>query len=253
MKTSKTDFAKHLLALKKTLFPGSCSFCRENLYATQQILCSNCIKNLPYAVSFCVECAEPLPSMGICPICQKKPPNYRRCLTLCNYSYPIPEIIHHIKTHPFALGTNQLSVLLAKHISAAYARMEIPKIIIPMPSHPLKILSRGFNPSDLIAQILSNKLSGTLVLKNVCFRKHLGKPQRNKTRRQRMKILNSTFQTKQHSAIQGKSLALVDDVATTGSTARAATASLLMAGAKSVDLWCIAKTSWHNHSSSIKM
>ncbi|MGC6481669.1 MAG: double zinc ribbon domain-containing protein [Porticoccaceae bacterium] len=57
MKTSKTDFAKHLLALKKTLFPGSCSFCREKLYATQQILCSNCIKNLPYAVSFCVKCA----------------------------------------------------------------------------------------------------------------------------------------------------------------------------------------------------
>ena len=131
----------------------------------------------------------------------KKPPNYRRCLTLCNYSYPISEIIHHIKTHPFALGTNQLSVLLAKHISAAYARMEIPKIIIPMPSHPLKILSRGFNPSDLIAQILSNKLSGKLVLKNVCFRKHFGKPQRNKIRGQRMKILNSTFQTKQHSAI----------------------------------------------------
>ena len=66
-----------------------------------------------------------------------------------------------------------------------------------------------------------------------------------------MKILNSTFQTKQQ-PFRGNP-ALVDDVATTGSTARAATASLLMAGAKSVDLWCIAKTSWHNHSSSIKM
>ena len=45
-----------------------------------------------------------------------------------------------------------------------------------------------------------------------------------------MKILNSTFQIKQHSAIQGKSLTPTDDVATTGSSARAATASLLMAG-----------------------
>jgi predicted amidophosphoribosyltransferase len=45
----------------------------------------------------------------------------------------------------------------------------------------------------------------------------------------------------------------VDDVVTTGSTASAATASLLNAGAKSVDLWCIAKTSWQNQSGSIKI
>lgn len=63
-----------------------------------------------------------------------------------------------------------------------------------------------------------------------------------------MKILASSFGVKKQSEIRGKSLVLVDDVVTTGSTA-----SLLEAGAKSVDLWCIAKTSWHNYSSSIKM
>ncbi|MGB2172382.1 MAG: ComF family protein [Porticoccaceae bacterium] len=250
---SKTDFANNLLALKKILFPGSCSLCREGLSATQQILCSNCIDNLPYVVNFCVKCAEPLLSMGICPTCQKRPPNFRLCLTLCDYSYPIPEAINHIKTNPFALETKQLSVLFANQLPAAYANLEMPDIIIPMPSHPIRILSRGFNQSNLIAQFLSNKLKGTIVLNNICLRKHLGKPQRSHTRRQRMKILNSTFESKKHPDIKGKSLALVDDVVTTGSTAKAATASLLKAGAKSVDLWCIAKTSWHNHSSSIKM
>jgi predicted amidophosphoribosyltransferase len=62
-----------------------------------------------------------------------------------------------------------------------------------------------------------------------------------------------TFSIVHPSVIQGKSLVLIDDVVTTGSTATAATASLLNAGAKSVDLWCIAKTSWHNDSSSIKI
>jgi predicted amidophosphoribosyltransferase len=68
-----------------------------------------------------------------------------------------------------------------------------------------------------------------------------------------MKLLATTFKINNQFEIKDKSIALVDDVITTGSTAKAATASLLKAGAKSVDLWCIAKTSWHNHSSSIKM
>ena len=45
--------------------------------------------------------------------------------------------------------------------------------------------------------------------------------------------------------IQGQAVALVDAVMTTGATAKAATLSLLKAGAKSVDLWCIARTGWH--------
>ncbi len=45
--------------------------------------------------------------------------------------------------------------------------------------------------------------------------------------------------------IQGQAVALVDDVMTTGATAKAASLSLLEAGAKSVDIWCIARTGWH--------
>ena len=45
--------------------------------------------------------------------------------------------------------------------------------------------------------------------------------------------------------ISGQTVALVDDVITTGATAKAATLSLLEAGAKSVDIWCIARTGWH--------
>ena len=84
------------------------------------------------------------------------------------------------------------------------------------------------------------------VKNNIFFRRHFGKAQRLGTRMQRLKILPTTFRVYNHSSIKGKPIALVDDVVTTGSTARAATDSLLKAGAKSVDLWCIAKTSWQN-------
>ena len=247
------DFATHILALKKLVFPGSCNLCRESLNSAQQILCSNCIEKLPYVDNFCLKCAEPLPCIGICPECQKKPPNFRRCFTLCNYSYPVSSAIQQIKKNPYAAETKQLSLLFADHLYARYKENNLPQIIIPMPIHPLKMLTRGFNQSESIAYFLSTKLTEAVLLTHICRRNQLGKPQQLQTRQQRVKSSASTFDTKNQYEIKGKTIALVDDVITTGSTAKAATASLLKAGAKSVDLWCIAKTSWHNHSSSIKM
>jgi ComF family protein len=151
-----------------------------------------------------------------------------------------------MKKKPFAPETKQLSFLFAQQLQTTYRANDFPEIIIPMPLHPLKMLLRGFNQSLLIAQFLSTKLAYTEVKNNICIRKHFSQAQRLGSRIQRLKILPTTFDVYNQSEIQGRTLALVDDVVTTGSTASAATASLLNAGAKSVDLWCIAKTSWQN-------
>ena len=243
---SKIKLAEKLREIQQTLFPRSCSLCREALDSKQQTLCSGCIDDLPYNNNSCLRCAEPLVSTGVCPACQKDPPNYRLCYTLCLYTDPISQAIKSIKKKPFAPETKQLSVLLAKQIKTIYPVDDIPKVIIPMPLHPLKILIRGFNQSLLIAQFLSARLANTEVKNNTCIRRHFAQAQRLGSRMQRLKILPTAFGVYNQSDIKGKSIALVDDVVTTGSTARAATESLLNAGAKSVDLWCIAKTSWHN-------
>jgi ComF family protein len=240
------EIAEQLLKLQQTLFPRSCSLCLEALNSKQQTLCSGCIDDLPYNNDCCLKCAEPLVSNGICPTCQKSPPNYRLCHTLCIYSHPISLAIKSMKKKPFAPETKQLSFLFAQQLQTIYRANDFPEIIIPMPLHPLKMLLRGFNQSLLIAQFLSAKLAYTEVKNNICIRKHFSQAQRLGTRIQRLKILPTTFNVYNQSEIQGRTLALVDDVVTTGSTASAATASLLNAGAKSVDLWCIAKTSWQN-------
>ena len=223
---SKMDLAEKLLALQQALFPRSCSLCREALNPKQQIMCSGCIDDLPYNSSFCLRCSEPLVSTGICPACQK---------------------------NPFAPERKQLSILFAKRIQTHYQAQELPKIFIPMPIHTLKMLYRGFNQSLIIAQFMSGKLADTEVKNSICTRKNFAKSQRFMSRKQRLKILATSFSINHRDEIQEKSLALIDDVFTTGSTANAATESVLNAGAKSVDLWCIAKTSWHNGSGSIKM
>ena len=44
----------------------------------------------------------------------------------------------------------------------------------------------------------------------------------------------------------GRSVAVVDDVVTTGATANSIASALLRAGAAQVDIWSIARTSWNN-------
>ena len=59
-------------------------------------------------------------------------------------------------------------------------------------------------------------------------------------------LLANSFAVRHQSQIKGRRIALIDDVVTTGASATAVTNCLLSMGVKSVDIWCIARTGWHN-------
>lgn len=46
-------------------------------------------------------------------------------------------------------------------------------------------------------------------------------------------------------ALEGKTVAIIDDVVTTGATSGALATVLINAGAKYVDVWALARTGWH--------
>ncbi|MDB2360705.1 ComF family protein [Porticoccaceae bacterium] len=250
---SQLFFKIALKKIKHQLLPSRCSLCLEPLLLAQDLYCLNCETSLPYIDQACVRCSEPLPHSSTCPNCQKNPPYFSRCIALCDYQYPISTALKNIKQTLHAPETKKLSALLAKRLKRAYRAQTLPSIVIPIPAHPLKILRRGFNQSALIAHRLCCELSMTHLHQNVCYRTKLGKPQKSQNRAQRLKLLSDNFAVRNADLIEGKSLAIVDDIITTGATANALSKCRVQAGAKSVDLWCIAKTSWHNHSSSIKI
>lgn len=239
--------------LKNFLLPGSCSLCREPLNYYQSSFCGQCIAELPYLDSQCQRCAKPLVYSGICPECQKKPPNFRRCIAAFNYQQPINKSIVRIKNDAHTPDLKQLSLLLADRVLENYEVDRIPAILIPMPLHWLTLLRRGFNQSHLIANMLATKLPNCTVRTDICRRKNYGKPQHLRTRQQRWRFMANAFSAQYKSTVKDLRVALIDDVVTTGASATAATQSLLKVGFKSVDLWCIARTGWHNRPSSIKI
>lgn len=115
-----------------------------------------------------------------------------------------------------------------------------------MPLHWLKLTQRGFNQSQLIANELATRLANCNVRNDICYRSRYHRDQHLRSRQQRLHLTADIFTAQHQSDMNDTRVALIDDVMTTGATAMAATECLLGIGIKSVDIWCIARTGWHN-------
>jgi ComF family protein len=105
-------------------------------------------------------------------------------------------------------------------------------LIIPVPIHRWRLWQRGFNQSDLlankIASYTNNNFSRTALLRI----KHTPK-QTGKSKEMRQKILRTAFWVDELQ-VKNKTIILIDDVWTTGSTAHVCAKQLKKAGAAEV-------------------
>jgi ComF family protein len=234
-----------LAQLGNLLLPGNCALCSEHLSSKYQAICSDCTAGLLQLTYQCRHCAAPLQSDNICPDCQHNPPPFRCCIAPFQYRQPLDRLIKPIKTDINAPEFIQLSQLLGVAINNAYKSLERPQMLIPVPLHWISLVRRGFNQSNTIAQQLGLLLDNSLVRTDILYRSRYSKPQHLQGKKDRLLSMADAFEVNNSSPVAGMRLALIDDVVTTGATARAAASSLLKAGALSVDIWCIARTGWH--------
>jgi ComF family protein len=109
---------------------------------------------------------------------------------------------------------------------------------VPVPLHPSRYRTRGFNQALEIARPLADRLKLPLC-PNLCRRVRPTPPQRLLDAQTRRQNLRGAFQTT--ADLSGCRIALVDDVLTTGATADALAAVLKQAGAKQVEVWVLAR------------
>ena len=110
--------------------------------------------------------------------------------------------------------------------------------LVPVPLHPKRLMERGFNQAELLAQAVGKQKSIPVLpaLKRV---RETGQ-QAKLEKERRIKNMEDAFQACER--VRGMRLLLVDDVCTTGATARACIRMLLHSGAKSVSLLTAAVT-----------
>lgn len=108
------------------------------------------------------------------------------------------------------------------------------ELVVPMPLHPYRRLSRGYNQAELIAKPLAQALAKPLF--DVLRRVEKTQRQATLSAAQRKGNVEGAFEVRagRMSDIEGKLVLLVDDVMTTGATLGAAARTLKKAGAKGV-------------------
>lgn len=174
-----------------------------------------------------------------CPACLAKPRAFDAARAACLYDETSRDPILQLK-HADRLD---LAPMLARWLSrAARDLIEPADAIVPVPLHPLRLLSRRYNQAAEIARPLA-RLTGTPYLPDALVRRRRTQTQGGKSGTSRRRNVAGAFETPEvrRRQVEGLRILLVDDVLTTGATAEGCARALKAAGAARVDLAVVAR------------
>lgn len=144
--------------------------------------------------------------------------------------------------HGFKYGERfDLTQYLTGVLEAEIRSMETPDIIVPVPLHPKRLRSRGFNQSIIVAKPLAKRL-GIAFDVDILVRATDPGPQVDRERKERIQAVKGIFAVKDPQTFKGKNVLLIDDVLTTGATVNECARVLKKAGAANVNVLTIART-----------
>ncbi len=176
----------------------------------------------------------------LCRACRLAPPPFVRAVSYGVYEGRMREAVHALKydrLHPAAKG---LGGMLAQAIAQLADEAPVAMLVIPVPLHRSKYAQRGFNQSrSLAVEALtflrrSNPQWRLILAPGTLMRLRATATQAGLTPRQRRLNVRGAFSVSDPSQVTAQNILLVDDILTTGATARAAAQTLLQAGAASV-------------------
>jgi ComF family protein len=176
----------------------------------------------------------------LCRACRLAPPPFVRAVSYGVYQGRMREAIHALKydhLHPAAKG---LGGMLAEAIAQLAGEAPAEMLVVPVPLHRSKYAQRGFNQSRSLAVEALKFLRRThsewqlTLAPSTLMRLRATDTQAGLTPRQRRLNVRGAFSVSNPSLVVAQHILLVDDILTTGATARAAAQSLLKAGAASV-------------------
>lgn len=232
--------------LLHTLFPMNCISCEQELIDnTVPYICPSCWKTISLLPKpKCPRCHLPFSSSStlthsphhICGRCRKRPPAYTQACTPYAYEDVLKDAIGQFKYH----GKVRLAEPLAQLMASAFDLPGDIDGIIAAPLHPTRLREREYNQSLLLAERLSHHLKIPIMWNLLTRTKHTI-PQTTLKRAARIKNLRRSFTVTYPEKILGKTILLVDDVFTTGTTINECAKTLRKAGAEHVYVETLAR------------
>jgi ComF family protein len=219
--------------------PTQCAVCRG--WSARRV-CADCVQRHAAPRPRCSGCAIGVPA-GVqrCGACVTAPLPFAQAVAAVDYGFPWSGLVTALKFHAaldLCDGLAQLSADAVRHHAAP-----LPQLVLPVPLGAERQAERGMNQSWELARRVAARLqlrSHAALLMRRVETPHLADLPRD----ERARAIRGAFALAPGAtaSLRGTSVALVDDVMTTGATAAEAARALLNGGATSVQLWVFART-----------
>ena len=228
-------------SLLEFFLPRMCLFCGVPVGETAVVaVCPDCEARIEWVASpLCSYCGRVFEDREgpdrVCGDCQADPPPFARARAAALYDGPVAQAITRFKF------SRQLAFLpVMQHWLKRPLCLELvaaADFLAPVPLHPKRIKHRGFNQSLLLARAFP----GTPVAREALVRTRHTAPQVGLNPKERQDNVKGAFAVTDPARVKDKSVLLIDDLYTTGSTAKECARVLLKAGARRVEVVTVAR------------
>jgi ComF family protein len=218
--------------------PPRCTGCGE-LVDEVGAFCAGCWAKMEWLGNDgCQRCGLPLSGTEVdtCGRCLAQPPKLDRIRAAVAYDDLPRSVALRLK-----YGRKvALAQTMARYMAPLRGEWDDEALVLPVPLHRWRLWGRGFNQSALVARQLA-RLWGLKTEPLLLRRIRRTQPLKGLNHNQRRRAVAGAFRAGLPDRIKGRTIVLIDDVLTSGSTAEACARALRRAGASRVDLICWAR------------
>lgn len=221
------DLALHIpdygKALTRLVYPAICQLCATDLRWEEEIICGICRNSLrKLEPPLCTRCARelgPFSAREICHDCEDTTHYFKRAWAVYDYNGHLKRLLHRIKFNsrrsPLGLFKKEMQMFAVKNLPENLAA------IVPVPLDWKRSWTRGFNQAKVLAQFVSEVTDCPVM--ELLEKKRLTTPQSRLKKRERLNNLEGSFRFRagnNQGILAHQPVLIVDDIYTTGSTAR---------------------------------
>ena len=244
------------------IFPTDCRVCGAPMVALGKVrVCELCLlrsAEQPESDVLCTRCGDALgmesarfaAAMGMteCTLCRLAPPGFERAVAFGTYDNEMREMLHLLK---FSGQRRMAEHVLGERLAAAVLKLEEAAarevLVVPVPLFLARERQRGFNQARLLAESAVKSLKKLRpewrlrMLPDAMQRVRDTHALFTLNPSQRRRNLSGAFRIADKDAVRGREVLLIDDIMTTGATARECARVLKRAGAAKVWVATVAK------------
>jgi ComF family protein len=230
------NWRRGALEAARRALPQRCELCAAP--SAGELLCSGCTHSLPRLGPACPVCALPTAGGEVCGHCLANAPPFAATLAAFAYAFPVDRLMHAFKYHGrLALAEWAAAAILAEHRQRNTTSR--PDRLVALPLSRERQRERGYNQAFEIARVLARELRIPL-LRNGVSRERAAPPQAALPWSERANNVRGAFACELD--LGGMTVAVIDDVMTTGASLAEFARTLKRAGAKRVENWVVART-----------